>query len=260
MSTHPLYDHCSPLIGQILANYGWKLVEPEDGAFIEAVLQRLPLEAGNSLEAITQETLLRPATNAYCFVLHEAYKQDGTERQIQAMTEVQHYVHQRLLLMTGGDESLADECTQDAISAAWRKWDKIQKPGSFLAFVLQIAIRNWLAVMRKKTTSEESYNELVDKPMAEVSFSLKEDKDLEKDSETDDYYTQFQEVLKKCLSRLIEIEVLTGFFITNKSFKQLAEEIGKPAETLHMIKFKALGKLKRCDDFQQFWNNWEGGQ
>jgi DNA-directed RNA polymerase specialized sigma24 family protein len=150
-----LLHRCRTVVGSLLAQYGWQLLEHEE--LVRRVMELL--ESGVVAEA-------RPAAmHAYSLCLYTACSgADGSHRQEIGFTDLQRYLHQ---LSFGEHAMLAPDLRWDVINETllrvWQKFEQCRKPGAFLAFAgyeLRNAIRPWWA----RTVPNASLEEISDTP------------------------------------------------------------------------------------------------
>lgn len=259
MPDDALRERCQQVVETVLTNNGWALASADDASFLEAVQRRVAERFADRLSGpaeVLDDAIARAAKNVYCTLLYQAYRQDGADRQLHAMTEAKRFVYRRLLVMTDGDEALADECAQDAVSQAWLHWHDVRDPGSFLGYILRIGVNGVLAARRHEARQERTSDTGTEQP--DDSEFGRWNVQLEQMIEMNELLRQVYETILRCLSRAEEVRVVVEHVLLGKSYKELAESWGRRAGYLHLLKFRALKNLQNCEEFRRLRAEWRG--
>jgi uncharacterized protein (DUF2267 family) len=249
-----LKERCQRVVSEVLANNGWLLVGATDLAFLdevhELVLKRDTTES--ELENVTR----RATISVYCAYLYDAYHDDGSDRQAQAMGEVFRHVFRRLMLTARGDENLADVSANYAVEQAWLHWQDVRDSHSFLNFVLTIGIRAvWAAQKENDRNLEEGAEEDEAAPtLAQVAAN----ENVEKTVEVSDMIQRVHRVVHHCLDRPEEIRIVFEHILGDKPYKELMHIWQKKASYLHLLKCRALKNLNKCQEFLELRREWLG--
>jgi RNA polymerase sigma factor (sigma-70 family) len=258
MSIDPLSDRCRLISNILLRANNWTLVQADDATFANTVLKRIRERYSITTDPsdISDEAIRQATKNVYSTQLHEAFGLDGDAKQIIAMTEMKRFVYRRLLMMTEGDEMLADICAQDAVTQAWRAWKTVREPGTFLGFVLRIGIHEKLAWDRKNQRLAGPLDDADGEKT--IPAALISQTSVEAESESNNLQRQVRTAIERCLPKQLEAHLIVELFLKGKPFKELAEATGIRIKSLHMLKFRALRKLQKCQDFVELWGSWRG--
>lgn len=261
MFSDPLRERCQLVARRVLKDNGWELVSADDKSFVQKILDRIvdrfPAVPKPASE-ITDDLIIRATKNAYCAVLYQAYKDDGSEEQMQAMTEVKNYVYRRLLALTQGDGAMADECAQDAMTQAWLHWHRVRDPGTFLGYVQRIGVHRVLDLQRRDERLEPLSNGNAEQRNG-PEFSTP-GRQLEQMTEASDLFRRAYAAIERCLSRPEEVRIIVEHLILDRPYKELARAWGKQASYLHLLKFRALEKLAKCKEFVDLRREWLDGR
>jgi DNA-directed RNA polymerase specialized sigma24 family protein len=260
MTRESLQERCQSLLTVLLKSNSWTLVQAGDPVFVDEVLRRVEALYPNGQDktaSISDESIRRAGKNVYCIRLYEAFKRDGSDRQIVAMTEVKHFVYRNLLLLTAGDERLSDECAQDAVHQAWLTWESIRVPEAFLGFVLRIGIHAKFAHDRKVKKQVDFIDETEGEQPAVMPLNPPET--TEEIAEAGDLFGRVRKAIEHCLPKKAEADLVKEIFLNEKSFKELAKLMDVRTTQLHLLKFRALKKLRECQEFVDLWRSWQGG-
>lgn len=244
-----LKEKCQRVASDLLANNSWTLVNATDSVFLNEVCE-LVLKR-NATEDELENVARRATISVYCVYLYEAYHDDGSERQTQAMNETLRYLYQRLLMTADGNELLAEEAAQFAIVQAWEHWKEVRDPHSFLSYVLQIGVRQLLQIKRK----DKRYDDVEDDESATPLEKLRVES-FENQVELDDAIRHIYQIVHHCLERPEEIRIVIDHVLEGKSYKDLLTDWQTQASYLHLLKFRALKKLEGCEEFLRLRREW----
>ncbi len=239
----------------MLQSNGWSLA---DDSFVESVLVRVTARFPNQPEAVTDEAIRRATTHAYCLLLYEAFNNDGSDEQERAIVEVFRYVYRAVRAKTRGDDRLAEECANTATAKAWEYRSRVTEPGAFLSYVLTIGLREAQAALKddpRETSIEESEmeGEREDGKPLEPAFRVE---GVEGEVEESDQVRRIAQAIANCLKRREEITLIIENVLLETSFMELSQLLGKTPPQLHLIKFRALKKLERCEEFSELAREW----
>ncbi|GEM_PF-3297377 len=250
-----LEAQCRRIARDVMANNGWELVNGETPAFLDEVCQiarqRLP---GRNEE--DENVIRRAVVYVYCVYLYDAYHDDGSDRQAQAMGEVFRYVFRRLMLTARGDKNLADVSANYAVEQAWLHWQDVRDPHSFLNFVLTIGIRAVWATQKEnnRNVEEEAEEDEAVPTLDQVAAS----EDVEKTVEVSDMIRRVHRAVHRCLDRPEEIRIVFDHILGDKPYKELMHLWQKKASYLHLLKCRALKNLNKCQEFLELRREWLG--
>lgn len=250
-----LEAQCRRVAREVMANNGWELVNEETPAFLDEVCQiaRQRLSGRNEED---ENVIRRAVVYVYCAYLYEAYHDDGSDRQAQAMGEVFRYVFRRLMLTTRGDKNLADVSANYAVEQAWLHWQDVRDPHSFLNFVLTIGIRAvWAAQKENDRNVEEGAEGDEAVPPLDQAAAVE---DVEKTVEESDMIRRVRRVVHHCLDRPEEIRIVFDHILGDKPYKELMRLWQKKASYLHLLKCRALKNLNKCEEFLELRREWLG--
>ncbi len=239
----------------MLQSNGWSLA---GDSFVESVLERLTARFPNQPEAVTDEAIRRAVTNAYCILLYEAFNDDGSDKQERAVVEVFKYVYRAVRAKTRGDDRLAEECANTATAKAWEYRRRVTEAGAFLNYALIIGLREAQAAIKndpRETSLEETEmnGEREDGKPLGPAFRVE---GIEAEVEESEQVRRIVQAIANCLKRREEITLIIENVLLETSFMELSLLLGKTPPQLHLIKFRALKKLERCEELLKLQKEW----
>jgi hypothetical protein len=250
-----LETQCRRIARDVIANNGWKLVNERMPAFVDEVCRvaRSRLPEGSKGD---ENVIRRAVIYVYCSYLYDAYHDDGSDRQAQAMGEVFRHVFRRLMLTARGDENLADVSANYAVEQAWLHWQDVRDPHSFLNFVLTTGVRAVRAAQKENNRSleEDGKEDEAASPLIQSAV----DNDVEKMMEASDMIRRVHRVVHRCLDRPEEIRIVLDHVLNDKPYKELMRVWQKKAAYLHLLKCRALKNLNKCREFLELRREWLG--
>jgi len=263
-----LREQCRRGVRRVLAQRGWELVEDE-AAFIEEVLAEVRFRLQNSRRSL-EKIIENATTNRYGHLWHAACGANGTRRQQQAFRELHRYLYPIALYCAKHDRHIAEESTQEALINVWQHLDQVRDPGGFARWAGTIVSRQVKAKFR------EQARKVVEAESGKVTWQVKEiteadlrdrggtedvgietrrisgQPDLSASQEprmTDEMRARVEAAIRHCLRSKQLQAVIIGLFLDQKSFKEVADELGKTPQNVYVLKTRALKRLRKCEDF-----------
>lgn len=259
-----LYEQCCHIVRRVLAQRGWGLVQNE-AAFVEDVIS----EVQNRLQHVSpaqynrrpQEKIIEDATvNRYGHIWHAACGADGTLRQWRAFKELQAYLYPIALYHAHHDRYVAEESTQEALINTWQHLGQVRDPGSFARWAGTIVSREARRRLEERARKgrEISQVDLLRSGEAEdTEPKLRKIVDRsdpfpasQKPRIAGEIRTRVEAVIRHCLRRSKQQQVvMIDYFLNQKGFKEVADELGKTPQNTYVLKTRALARLRRCKEF-----------
>jgi DNA-directed RNA polymerase specialized sigma24 family protein len=257
MDTENKFQRLLVILRRVLANRDWRLLNfPELGVTeAEAVRQMAVLlqtwqrEAGRT--EITDELIERAVVNAYCQLLHRAVGLAHTAAQERAFAELWAYVTPLIGRVLRDDQRTAI-CANEVLFTLWRRRGAVQDPGCFLSYAAMIAGRAALA-MAQAPGREVSFSDLfgdgddaederAEWPDASTAANFRRVEDQEQ-------IEQLAGLIRGCLRKMrAGAEVVIRLVLLEETVSEAAMALKRSAANIHLIKFRALHKLKKCPD------------
>jgi RNA polymerase sigma factor (sigma-70 family) len=263
-----LREQCRRGVRRVLAQRGWGLVQDE-AAFVEEVLAEVRVRLPNSSRPL--EKLIEDATvNRYGHLWHAACGAEGTLRQRRAFTELHRYLYRIALYCAKHDRHIAEESAQEALIAVWQHLGQVRDPGSFARWAGAIVSRKVKAALRQRVRRVEKEKgqevmweireisetdlgvrggverggveawEINDQPGVSVAQGSKM---------TGEMRARIEAAIRRCLRSKQQQAVIIGLFLDEKSFKEVADALGKKLENVYVLKSRALARLRKCEEF-----------
>lgn len=255
-----LRERCRHIVRQVLAQRGWKLV-PDEAAFAEEVLaevqSRLRYSRSRPLEKIIEDATV----NRYCHLWYEACKADRTLRQRQAFKELHHYLYPFALYRAKYDQRVAEESTQEALIKVWQHLDQVRDPGSFARWASQILVREVLAIKEYPEISEADLKHPGDPktdetPLTRAAHQAGQTTGFSEPEFTSDMRTRLIEIIEQCLRSTRQQTVIIGFFLEQRGFREMADELRTNVSNIYVLKSRALERLRQCEAFLEMLEEW----
>jgi DNA-directed RNA polymerase specialized sigma24 family protein len=211
----------------VCANRDWRLLTVpglgvDQAAFVGRVAGRLQQwQATEGHAQIFGGLVERAVVHEYCRLLHQAIGMEGTAAQERALIELWNYVTP-IIRKYLRDDAQARACANDVLITVWRKHGDVRDPG--------IA------------------RELTDRPQPLLAA------DTMAATETASAYTEehdraavLERAIEACLDHMRGgAIVVVGLVLHERTAAELAAELGVAAANVHVIKLRALRKLRRC--------------
>jgi RNA polymerase sigma-70 factor (ECF subfamily) len=128
-----------------------------------------------------------------------------------------------------GNSQDAEEITQDTFIKMWRHLRRFDKHRSFKTWIFTIAKNTAIDFLKKKKTI----------PLSELSEIVKDEKTIEYKDITD----EFAMIIKKLSPKYQE--VLSLYYSDHFTFREIAETLGEPLNTIKSRHRRALILLRR---------------
>lgn len=257
-------DHLLRIIRRVCANRDWRLLTYAGlGVTIEAFAGRVAarlqawLEAGEHAE-ITEALIERAVINEYCRLLHHAVGLEGTAAQQRGLDEVWNYVTP-IIRRVLPDDAEAAACANDVLLTIWRQRGDVRDPGSFLAWASMIAGRAALQPLKGRAGREIVFSDLFGAVAADDDAEQAETQAAAAEALSADHHAVFAtvedaesatalaELVRHCLRRMrIGAEVVLRLVLAGQSVSEVSLALGVSPARLHVVKFRALARLRRC--------------
>ena len=247
---------CQKLVPQVLQERDWQLIE-DLPAFVAQVEQVIAQGVVRTRRGSSREATARRATiHLYCRELYKACGEHGTLRQHRAIEEMGRHA-QGVAFRYERDLDVIRVCVQRALTILWEKHDQIREPGSLLRYVEKVVYHEIKGHWKKQRRRKET-------PMSHV-MPTGDDENLQHFWEAltpipppDD------EIVDKELSEQLWSEVqrvfsahpryeavIVGCFRYELSSSDLAAMLQTPVSNIHVIKSRALKRLRSDESFVQ---------
>lgn len=231
----------------------YRHLAPDEADLCELAAERLG--AGRADADTPDSAVIRAVKFAFSRLLYQAYLRDGTEAQERAFRAAQAYLYPMLLYRVNWDEALADDLTQEALFQVWASIRKkpLRESGAFLSYILQTGLHLLFRSYKRKPPESDRGPEAEDAadsdPAEKYPEAAPDLRATETQAEHHLLYERVRAAIRRCLEnndryiRIIEEHCLDG-----KSFRELAQQWQCTAARLHLIKHRALEKLKNCPE------------
>lgn len=259
-------ERCRAVVLEALAKRGWQLVQDQT-KFVEEICTEVRERGLGNWEQV-HIALERTTIRHYCHVLHEACAKPGAPCQKHAFEELWRYLYPIALYKTH-QADLAQECTQQALEKIWRKLSQCREPGSFLSWTTLILINEIREYYRGKgqreAKSEETYwidHETIEIEMgrsddAEEESKLSQSRTTQDNADldrviTDETQRELLAIIVECIKNSQQQRILIESFFNDKGYKEIAEQLGITVGNVHVLRHRALLKLRKCDAFTRY--------
>lgn len=261
MDLFPDDERLLRILRRVCANRAWRLqnyaeLEVTETMLAQQIAERLQNwpQATGRVE-ITDGLIERAVVNVYCHLLHRAVGLDHTAAQERAFAELWAYVTP-LIGRVLRDEQRTAVCANTVLLILWRKRGAVQDPGSFLSYAAMIAGNAALDVIRQPSNREVSLSDLLgdgdedDDPADALGGSpLVSAAPIFGQIEDADQIETLAGLIRKCLRRMrTGAEVVIRLVLLEQTAAEVAIALNRTAANIHLIKFRALDKLKHCPD------------
>jgi len=267
------------IIARVCANRDWRLLTyPELGVDPEVFAQRVSdrlgcWQATEGYAEITDRLVEQAVRDEYCRLLHQAVRMDSMAVQERALIEVWNYVTPVIRKYLGADDRALD-CANQVLITIWQKHDQVRDPGFFLSWAAMIAVRAALKalappVKSKSISSEEVFSDHWTADDAEDALGVIEElleqsvlgreqpmigsgepdpaREVVTRIDQAEQMTRFEALIRHCLRRMrAGAEVFIRLVLREEAVLEVATRLGLSAANVHLIKFRALNRLRRC--------------
>jgi DNA-directed RNA polymerase specialized sigma24 family protein len=126
----------------------------------------------------------------------------------------------------------------------------------FLGFILRIGIHYKLG----RNRTDNKFLELSGDDDGDESLMMKyvEQPGPESIAEISDLKRRVLTAIVHCLPKRDEANLIIDHMLNGRTPKELADALSTHVSTIHMKKFRAMRKLKKCSRFIEVWRGWEG--
>jgi len=257
MDLFPDDERLRRILRRVLANRDWRLLNhPELGVTeAEAVRQMAVLlqawSQATGRAEMSDELIERAAVNVYCQLLHRALGLERTAVQERAFAELWTYVTPIIRRVLRDDHDAAD-CANHVLLTLWQHRGAVRDPGCFLSYVAMIAGRAALAIAQAPShgivisdlfgDGDDEEDERAEWPDVSTTANFRCIEDQEQ-------IEQLAGVIRGCLRKLrAGAEVVIRLVLLEQTVIEAATALKRSAANIHVIKFRALRKLKQCPD------------
>lgn len=251
---------CQCLVPEILRQRDWQLISEDDlPGFVDRVHRAIVEGVVRPRPGALPETTVRRATiHLYCRELYQASGENGTRRQHRAFEEIGRYA-QGVAFRYEQNVDVVQVCAQRALVITWEKRTQVLKPGSFLRWVETVVYREIKGYWRENHQQREvamtqlvasSEDEVDDESLQRfwetLAFTSPPDDDVIRQELRDQLWTEARRVMAD--NPRYEA-VVVGYYLYELSLPALAEMLRTPVRNVHVIKSRALARLRADEGF-----------
>jgi len=265
-------ESLNKVISQELAKHAWRLAEPQD-EFCAAVRNELRA-LGSELAKAQPEQVTRSVKRCYARVLHTACGARDAKAYPRAYSELHAYLLAHARYLIPEQPEIAQDLTQQALIEILEHYGDCKHADRFLGWCKQILVNQHLARLRKqvrthKTTKGKQYakreislEELTENAEGEPEPRLTARElfarldDVTQKTLREPMLEALAQTLRECLKKERRVRVIIELFFYDKTFSQLAQELGLTALNIQVIKSRALELLRQCLAMQQWRTDW----
>jgi len=257
MEIEQLQKLCHQLVPQILAQRGWALVQNQV-AFITEVLtetqaRQVHMAPAQRSRRPVEKIIEDAVVNRYSHLLYAACADNGAPRQCQAFEELHRYLYPIALYRAKHDQQIAEESAQEALVSVWQNLGQVKDPGSFprwAGVIVTNCVNHKLANLSRQRWEISETDLQRDDPEEGEGVGRLALTAADEVKSTNDARIGLEIAIRKCLRRSWQQQaVIISLFFEQKSFKEIADELGQKIANLHLLKTRALARLRKCQDF-----------
>ncbi len=251
---------CQRVTPQVLEQRDWQLIT-DLTAFSERVAQAIAQGTVRPSPGMSDDQVARRATtHIYCQELYWASGQNGTLRQHRAFQEIGRYI-QIVAQRYEHDPNIIQECIQQTLVIFWEKREQIRNPGSLLRWVEMVIYREIKRHWRQKQRKREIVagdNMAEDKTKAEdkvehfwnaLRAHSSPDEQVVDRELREQLWIQVQHALA---GHPRQQAVIIGYYMYELGFLELANMLNTSVSNVHLIKCRALKRLRQDQAFIQY--------
>ncbi len=251
---YTINDRLLAIVQRLCATRDWRLLAfPELGVsseeFIARVgdqLRRWQEEEGHA--AFSDSLVERAIIHEYCVLLCQAVRMEDTAAQERALIEVWNYVTPIIRRKLGaGDRAL--DCANETLRIVWQQRKDVRTPGAFLSWAAMIATHEVQATF-KEADRELALIDLTngdDTEETDEAISVCIGQEIAIQPPEPDDQAWWENIIRQCLSRMrAGADVFIGLVLQEQSVAEVATRLGLSPDNIHLIKFRAAKRLKRC--------------
>lgn len=154
----------------------------------------------------------------------------------QKFTKLYKDHHQKVfrlcLTYVSGDESLADDISQEIFVKIWQNLDKFREESQISTWIYRITVNTCLMHLRKIKQQQEKYTEQIPDHTT---------------SELDNDKNEKLSMLRSCIGKLNEMgKILISLVLEDVPQKEIAETLGLSDENVRVKIHRNKGKLFKC--------------
>ncbi len=221
----------------------------DEAAFAARVAERLREWRGtDDCVGPHADQVERAIIHEYCVLLCQAVRMDNTAAQERALIEVWNYVTPIIRRKLGaGDRAL--DCANETLRIVWQQRKDVRTPGAFLSWAAMIATHEVQATF-KEADRELALIDLTngdDTEETDEAISVCIGQEIAIQPPEPDDQAWWENIIRQCLSRMrAGADVFIGLVLQEQSVAEVATRLGLSPDNIHLIKFRAAKRLKRC--------------
>jgi RNA polymerase sigma factor (sigma-70 family) len=236
---------CHKALANTVTKYQWRGRWDEVELVEEILAETKKRQQGlqKPVEAIVKDA----TTFCYCRRWHQACSAAGTFDQHEAFAALSEYTYRIVLPEVNGDAAIAQEISQEALLSIWKSLHTVREPGAFLKFVRLTTTRQaWKTRSKEIKQGGEELDDEIIEGQEEPGASGEQETDL------DNTQKELEEIISRCLRSENRKKVIIDSLLRNRSVKEIADEMGKTANAIYVLKNKGIEQLRGCNELKEY--------